>query len=66
MGVSKNSSTGEAQRAPKCSCQTYWRENMIANDMADKGLNSKIYKPLLQLDIKKKKKNPNWFKNGQK
>ena len=29
---------------------------MIANDMADKGLNSKIYKPLLQLDIKKKKK----------
>lgn len=28
---------------------------MIANDMADKGLNSKIYKPLLQLDIKKKK-----------
>ena len=29
---------------------------MIANDMAYKGLNYKIYKPLLHLDIKKKKK----------
>ena len=27
-------------------------EKIIANDMTDKGLNSKIYKQLLQLDIK--------------
>ena len=37
-------------------------EKIIANDMTDKGLNSKIHKQLLQLDIKKKK----GLKNGQK
>ena len=40
--------------AQKCFCKTYLMEKIIANAMTDKGLNSKIYKLCLQLDIKKK------------
>ena len=41
----------------KCFCKTYLMEKIIANAMTDKGLNSKIYKLPLKLEIKKKKKN---------
>lgn len=58
----RTAALGKLGAAPKCSCQSYWMENMLANAMTDKRLNSKIYKPLLQLDIKRK----NWLKNGQK
>ena len=43
-----------------CSQPTKW-EKIIANDMNDKGLTSKIYKQLIQFNIKKIK-----LKNGQK
>ena len=38
---------------------TYWKK-ISANDMADKGLRSNIYKQLIKLNIKKN------IKNGQK
>ena len=41
---------------------TEW-EKIFANDMIDKGLISKIYKQLIQFNIRKKKKQ---LKNGQK
>ena len=39
-------------------------EKIPANDVTDKGLISKIYKQLIQLNIKNKEANP--IKNGQK
>ena len=40
---------------------------IVVNDLTDKGLTSKIYKQLIQLNIKKKKTNQTTqSKNGQK
>ena len=52
--LARTAALGKLGTAPEC-CKTYWMEKIIANDMTDKGLNSKIHKQLLQLDIKKKK-----------
>lgn len=51
--LARTAALGKLGAAQKCFCQTYWMENMLANDMTGKGVNSKIYKQLLQLDIKK-------------
>ena len=47
----------------KIKTQPTERENIFTNDTSEKGLISKIYKELIQLNIRKKKIQ---FKNGQK
>ena len=42
------------------------KKKIFANDMTDKGLIFNIYKQLIQLNSKKKKKKNNLIKNGQK